>query len=573
MQFRQTTVLGLFDSSQKHFVIPVYQRAYSWVIDEWTVFLNDLTEQIKGNNNYFFGNILLETVRKDIEYEIIDGQQRLTTLTIFFRSLIDVFSERQIKEKIEIDLGEKAKIYLKNGGNIKIRPVDYDKACFNSLIVDGNKKYVTITPSQDRIYEAKKYFIKELEKLTTTDLILILDKIESTELTCIELPGKKDSALMFELQNNRGKELTNMEKLKSYFMYQMYVYSPVEEIEQNIEGIANIFKLIYLTINDLNSLSEDSVLIYHCNAYIKGYNYRNLDDLKGVYIESSNKIEWIKAFVNELSTTFTNIKKMEKSMLHNLLNLRRLSIPAFAYPFIIKGYKFLGENNAELNTLYQILEIVVFRYRLINSRAEFNSRINEILVSFSGNLFDLKSKFERKLKDADYWSDYRVQEALDGNMYRNRVIHYLLWEYENSIQNKGYKIGNHGIEDEQIEHISPQNPSNGDHIKSGYQVNTKREYDESFLEEYLNSVGNLMLISGTHNKSIGNKPFNKKLESYNSNPLLRQQAEIKNYISLTATNKERWDKVSIDLRHKAIVEDFAIKRWNFNNIKITEGAD
>ena len=62
---------------------------------------------------------------------------------------------------------------------------------------------------------------------------------------------------------------------------------------------------------------------------------------------------------------------MEKSSLLFLNDLRRLSIPAFAYPFIIKGYKYFGDDNNNLNVLYQILEIVVFRYRLINSRADF----------------------------------------------------------------------------------------------------------------------------------------------------------------------------------------------------------
>src|SRR5665647_162847 len=95
MNFNKRTVLGLFDSSQKSFVIPVYQRAYSWDKDQWKALLDDLKEQIQGSNTYFFGNILLETITEDIEYEIIDGQQRLTTLTIFIRAILTVLKERQ----------------------------------------------------------------------------------------------------------------------------------------------------------------------------------------------------------------------------------------------------------------------------------------------------------------------------------------------------------------------------------------------------------------------------------------------------------------------------------------------
>lgn len=563
MQFRPTTVLGLFDSSQKHFIIPVYQRAYSWDKEQWSIFLTDLKEQIRGENNYFYGNLLLETVKKDVQYEIIDGQQRLTTLTIFIRALINLLNIRGQNEVIEIDFDSKEKIYFKNGGNIKLRTVEYDRACFESLIVEGSSKFATATPSQERIKNGLIFFSTELEKLSTTDLLNILEKLETTELTCIELDGKKDSALMFELQNNRGKDLTNMEKIKSYFMYQMYVYSPEEETESNIEFISNIFKLIYLIINDLKSLNEDSILIYHCNAFIKGYPYRTLDDIKEVFINSTDKVKWIKEFVNELHTSFSNIKKMEISNLSFLQDLRQLSIPAFAYPFIIKGYKYYNDKEEYLNTLYNILEVVVFRYRLINSRADFISRLNEILLAYNGNLDKLKNHFKNKLNESYYWGDNRMKEFLRGYMYQNRILNYLLWKYEDSLQNRGYNIGNCTIENEQIEHISPRNPTNGEPIATGYDVDQNNEYEQTFIDIKLNSLGNLMLISGSHNASIGNKPFSDKLISYKSNPLLKQQSEIVGFLE---NAKIKWGASEITDRQEKIVNKFALPKWDFDNI-------
>ncbi|MBK7816420.1 MAG: DUF262 domain-containing protein [Sphingobacteriaceae bacterium] len=96
MNFNKRTIKGLFDTSQKTFIVPVYQRAYSWEKEQWKALLDDLKEQMQGNNNYFFGNILMETIQEDVEYEIIDGQQRLTTLLIFIRSLLEVFKDRKI---------------------------------------------------------------------------------------------------------------------------------------------------------------------------------------------------------------------------------------------------------------------------------------------------------------------------------------------------------------------------------------------------------------------------------------------------------------------------------------------
>jgi len=562
MQFIPKTVLGLFDSSQKFFVIPVYQRAYSWEIAHWNTFLSDLREQVQGDNNYFYGNLLLETIKKDRQYEVIDGQQRLTTLTIFIRALLNVFSLRISKgESIDIDITQKESIYFKNGGMIKLRPVEYDRAYYDTVIIDNNTSVNSSSVSQKRIRASKDHFEKELSKETTASLIKILEKLESTEITCIELDGKKDSALMFELQNNRGKDLTNMEKLKSYFMYQMYVFSPQEEIETNVTYISDLFKTIYLIINDLKKINEDSVLIYHCQAYINGYTYRTIEDIKSTYKKSDDRVKWIKEFIIELSNTFSNIKKLEACTNIYMKDLSQLESPVLIYPFIIKGYKHLDPQSKEFSDLANLLEILVFRYKLINSRADIYGRINQILQEFSGDTALLAKRFKQKFNEENYWSDLRLRDNLNGFMYDNSVINYLLWKYEDSIQNRGYKIGCLQILDEQIEHISPQTPTNGDPIKSGYEIGSSGTYSEEFQMKVLNSLGNLMLISKSHNCSIGNRSFSEKLASYTDNPLLNQQAEIKEFVEKISPV---WNGKAIKKRHDKILS-FSVKKWSFDS--------
>ena len=562
MQFTQTTILGFFDSSQKSYEIPVYQRAYSWTKPNWTTFLEDLLEQLEGDNSYFYGNILLETIKKNRKYEIIDGQQRITTLTIFIRSLLNILESRSDEEILnDFDFKEEIKIYIKNNGNIKLRPVEYDRACYDSLIVDNNSKFQINTPSQKKILEAKNFFENGLNNLSTDKILELLEKIEDTELTLIELDNKKDSALMFELENNRGKDLTNMEKIKSYFMYQMYVYSKEDDTETNIENISNIFKLIYLIINDLQHLKEDAILIYHNNAYINGFTYRTLEDVKKEFKKSENKIEWIKNYIAELYTTFSNMKKFEQSKSIYAIHLNNLEIPAFVYPFIIKGYKYFGDDTDKLNELFHILEIITFRAKLINSRANIQDRLNKILMDFNGDVDKLRVNIKDKLNESWYWGDNNTENYLYGGLYGNKILNYLLWRYEDSIQNKGYNVQNFKIKNEQIEHISPKKPTNGEALETGYDVDENNEYSEEFISDYLHCIGNLMLISGSHNASIGNKPFKEKLETYNQNPLLNQQAEIKDF-AVQEKNQFVWKKESIDKRQKTIV-DFAINVWSF----------
>ena len=559
MKFTQRTILGLFDSSKKQLVIPVYQRAYSWEMFEWRYFIEDLEEQVKGENKYYYGNLLLETIKIDKEYEIIDGQQRITTITIFIRALMDVLKNRK---DTKIDIEDIEKTYFKNRGNIKLRPVEYDRACYDSIIVDGNNAYKTSTVSQRRMANAKKYFYKYLSNIKDTQLLeKYLEVVENAEINCIELEGKKEAALMFELENNRGKDLTNLEKLKSYFMYQMHVSSKEDETDSNIEGIADIFREIYLIVNDLK-INEDSLLIYHCNAYVNGYDYRTIDNIKEKLKVSKDKVGFIKDFVRDLHTSFANMKKIENSNNKHLKQIEKLTIPAFVYPFLIKGMKYLDENSLDMNNLYDVMEKIIFREKLINSRADIKSRLNPILKSFKGDVKLLREEVDKTLNEAWYWSDDRVEEFLEGYMCGNGVLKYLLYNYENYIQTKGYLLGNIEIKDDEIEHISPQTPI----IGGGYEVDENGKYSDEFEEDYLNCLGNLVIISKSHNCSIGNCKFEKKLNTYMKNPILRQQTEIKEFISGDLENPI-WDRAAIQRRHDKILE-FALDRWSFKKLNL-----
>lgn len=560
MNYKPSTIGELFDSKIQ-FIIPVYQRAYSWDKTNLTVFLEDIVEQCNKDNGYSYGNILLEIIEDGKKYEVIDGQQRLTTLIIFMRALIDVLQSKGADRE---SLDDMVNDFINRKGIIKLRPVDNDRACFDAVIVE-DKKFAPTSTSQEKIIYAKKYFMDELSNYDLLFLSKVKETVAKTSINRLELHGKKESALMFELQNNRGRDLTNLEKLKSYFMYQTYVNSTLEETEYNVETVSNNFKEIYKTIYDIPDLSEDSVLIYHCNAYLNvAFGYRNLDDIKKELKASNDKISWIKDFTLELVTSFNSLKKLQASDSRYAKRLNRIGLPSFAYPFIIKGYRFIGDNQKKLDVLFHILEVLAFRYHLIGSRADLSSRLSDSIREFNGDLLLLRDSVKNKLNEAWYWGDSRAHEFLDGWMYENPMLHYILWCYEDSIQNRGYSTGSCTIENEQIEHISPQVPPEGETLATGYDVNENNEYSQEFREKKLNCIGNLMLISGSHNASIGNKPFGDKLESYKSNPLLKQQAEIATFLD---KGEMLWKSEQIDRRKKKIL-DFALSEWNFENIHL-----
>lgn len=210
--------------------------------------------------------------------------------------------------------------------------------------------------------------------------------------------------------------------------------------------------------------------------------------------------------------------------------------------------------------MFKLLEVLSFRYKLIGSRADIRGRLNDLIREFDGNVETLAQKMKDKIEEAYYWGDKKFTEILNGNMYQNNMINYLLWEYEQVLQRKGYVIsGSVEIENESIEHISPQTEPD-EIVSAGYQIEENGFYSKEFRENYINRLGNLMLISQSHNSSIGNSPFSIKLKSYTSNPLLRQQKQIADFVKEKTNPK--WDANSIDDRHSAIVS-FAKDRWAF----------
>ena len=188
-------------------------------------------------------------------------------------------------------------------------------------------------------------------------------------------------------------------------------------------------------------------------------------------------------------------------------------------------------------------------------------RLNELIRSYDGDNDSLAVGLQEKMNEAYYWGDKKFSEVLNGNMYQNNMINYLLWDYEQHLQRKGYVLsGSVGIESESVEHIAPQTEPD-EVVESGYEIEATGLYSKDFRDNYVNKLGNLMLISQSHNSAIGNKPFADKLQSYKDNPLLRQQAQIKEFVK--DESNPVWDSKAIDSRHQKMVE-YALDRWGFS---------
>jgi hypothetical protein len=223
--------------------------------------------------------------------------------------------------------------------------------------------------------------------------------------------------------------------------------------------------------------------------------------------------------------------------------------------------------------LFHIIEVLTFRTSLILRRnAKITKHINQILLSFNGNVKELYENIIQKIEnEAWYWNDDMLNEALNSPLYgkvSEHIIQYMLQIYENSISNDKFPL----LHNRSIEHISPETIKNDlqAYDDYGYDVTKQGRYSVRFESKYLHSIGNLVISTGKQNSVLSNKSFEEKLEIYNNwyklktftekhqTFKLNQQIEIKNFVK---GKKVKWGEDEIKRRGEKIV-NFALKEWS-----------
>ena len=560
-----STTINKMLAGNKIFV-PSYQRAYSWetpsqdnsrnLKTHTDVFLQDLIDYNRSyaKTPYYFGHFLFEE-KGDSYFGVIDGQQRLTTVVIFLSALYSKLKTFRALTEDEEVLYENM---IKRKSNYIFSTVDYDNQLFKDYVIDQTKKNKNglETESARRIVKAFDFFTNSFADKDEQFLTKMLRTV--SEATCTTHPVKNESEAiqMFIFQNNRGKKPSNLEIIKAQFMFNVHLYGG-EEKDSLIEEIKNRFEKIYKSISSIEyKIDEDDVLVYTLRVHFNSLWESNAIDKINKLLSENNPIPFIKSFTNSLAvsfehlTTFFGKDERENIEIHSLVTLGGFAI---AIPFVIKAYTF-GLSNNEIGKICSSLETLVLRHRLIGTRADLTSRINDVYQKFTFEQPDIKPiigkvEWMRNVSNDSWWWSYwnktELEKSIQGGMHHS-TAKFILWKYEKFLETQGksgYSVTRFDdIENPELEHIAPQTSTNGEPIAAGY-----CEYDEEFINQYIDCLGNYLLISKSHNCSVGNKPFSEKRSSYNH---LAQQREIQNMTS----DNEKWNKEKISLRKEKIVK-------------------
>jgi len=529
MQNGNITLKDLFNAD-RIFNVPKYQRAYAWKQDNLSDFLEDLLNQ-RGSKNYFLGTFLFhqKDSRGDYEFvDVVDGQQRLTTIILFMKVAI------QRLEKLGSSLVSKKTVrrYVFDDECYKLELENEDNSFLHSRILGGGKvarDAAVESPSQKRLRDALRFFERRLAKLDHAHLEHVYSVLIQSDLIIYVVDQISDATQIFELLNDRGRKLTNLEGVKSFLMYRIGCLDLRSKGEQAVTEIQDNFAAIYRYVEKYE-LNENDVLRYHTIAFEKS----KTDDYKAPELFIKHKVNkmfdadksgtliknTILQYVARLRESFEIYTKIQGNEMQ-LDSFEQLVMIGRVNPFYPQLMSLYKKDRGNLDVFLGYLIKFTFKSALIGLRNK-NEKFYADLRSQRGFIEQFKTVI-----DDNWWNiNVRADDAVNySNFYEwipKNMGKYVLFSYENWLRRKkGYPEMSREI----FFSDDSRTQLNIEHITAKKCKNLK--FDSEFSDQYLNAVGNLVIDSKASNSSKGNRGVDVKSEEYKKAPFMSQN-EINN---------------------------------------------
>ena len=212
-------LIKFFDGSDKRFIIPLYQRNYDWKEENCEQLFQDLLKLHKSDRtNHFFGSIVSSIQQGKEDRYIIDGQQRITTVSLLLIAMVNACKAGAIKVS-DNKLSEKIlKRYLvdeyqEDERKVKLKPIKKDMQAFDALLYKSKDQYIkesNVTRNYDFFYDS---IVRS--NLTVDELF---ETIKKLEVINIRLDENDDPQLIFESLNSTGLDLSEADKIRNYLL-------------------------------------------------------------------------------------------------------------------------------------------------------------------------------------------------------------------------------------------------------------------------------------------------------------------------------------------------------------------
>lgn len=557
MRATEKSFLIFLEGTDKQFVIPIYQRNYDWKKGNCKQLFNDLIDIVKDNyRSHFMGSIVsvYNQDSRNREYIIIDGQQRLTTISILLLAVHNAIQAgdldgsgvniTKIREEYLIDK------YAEESKKIKLKPIKNDYEAFCRLF----------DPDEDNIESSNithnyNYFYNELIKCKVS-IDKIYKAIESLIIVEIELKaGEDDPQLIFESLNSTGLALNEADKVRNFILMkldketqELYYAKYWNKIEKNTDYRVSEFLRHYLTIkrNKIPNI-KDVYFIF------KKYFNDNVVELEEFLIELLKYSEVFKSII-------TNQFKCRPITL-GIKAINQLEVNV-SYPFLMEMFMDFNKgiiNEKQCEEVVHTVKNYVFR-RIIceiptNSLNKTFMTLNQDIKrhkNYSSNyeeickyIFIKKESYTRFPDDEEFRDKFMLRDIYNLKS-KNKL--YLLTQLENYKNKEKVDIENLlKTKVLSIEHIMPQK------LTDAWKTDLGDGW-EKVHSRYLNTIGNITLTG--YNSEMKNKTFKEKRDSKKG--FKESKLKLNKYLLSIDT----WNEEEIKERSKILFKE-VVRIWNY----------
>lgn len=557
------------------FVIPVYQRNYDWGDEQCRQLLNDIKTSGESKKYHFIGSFVHIAAKEEYnvvdvkEIVIIDGQQRLTTLTLIFLALYRFYNESAVEDAVE-----KASLiltrYIRQDGKLpKLLSSEENNKILEKLS-DINKDIDKDFDEQEKKTNIYKNFKLIMKEINNENISTLVDE-GMKRLIVVEIGldrANDDQQMIFESLNSTGQDLTQADLIRNYLLMDL-------EPKNQEDIYKNYWKLI-----ESNTFEEGDNKIL-LSDFIRDYltnKKKTIPNKKKVYKEfkkycSDNQIEKESKDFTEL---LEDLKQKSKSY-HYLINphkikddlirrhidyIKRIEL-SVSYPFLIFVYSDFENDIIDKKDLIGVLELLqsyVTRRFVVGLPTNALNKIFMTLydkVDKKNYLESIEKELVMKTGNARFPNNEEVKNSLkEKDMYSAKNKLYILERLENHENREFVPITN----DITVEHIFPQQP-----VDEWKKDLTKEDY-EQFENIYLHTLANLTL-SG-NNGALANKSFKDKKEMNIDN---KEQGYkfSRLWLNRYLGGIDSWDIGKYEKRFNELADRF-LNIWKYPDVEITK---
>jgi uncharacterized protein with ParB-like and HNH nuclease domain len=559
----ETATLNDIFTNGKRYQVPDFQRDYSWKEEQWDDLWTDIIAIRNTKNLHYMGAIVLQDLENK-QFAVIDGQQRLATLSIIALAIInkiDDLVKNGLKEETNTErkqrlteqyIGEKDAVSLRYSNKLKLN--ENNEPFYKSYLVQLREPINPhkLSDSNKLLNKAFNFFtskIKEFfgEKVTGEELADFLQNQIAEKLAFIQIVVKNDldAYTVFETLNSRGIELSTSDLLKNYLL--SLTSDSTEDKEQAKDQWNSIIE-----ITGLDKFPEFLRYFWLSRYEIvrREYLFKALRKSIKTKQETFNLLDDLERYAAVYSALRNPNDELwqGRKQIRKHIDELKLFVVKQPFPLLMSAYfKFFDEDIATFETILRFCSVIAFRYNAIGN---LDSKIQEeIFHNASKKIFEGKidkpQQIAQELKGI-YVDDERFENLFATKQLntksKKKLARYILFSLENQIAQTDR---NYEESSATIEHILPENPN--------------KDWENFFSEEeqanYVYRLGNFTLLEPTKNNECATKLFDEKKKIYQNSQ----------YEMTKTIDYPEWKVTQVKLRQESLAK-IAKSVWKISQI-------